>query len=178
MAGGNILFPVIETAPRHSYQSTIRYMEIITMLKQKIIIMALIVMASINTGSLLAHGITRTIEQGKSMVITAYYDDGEPISYASVKVFAPGKKDTEYQNGRTDKNGRFAFVPSESRDWLVRLDDGTGHGFEEQVSVDADMGGKASSPVLVKFGRKVIVFLLLAWGGVMTALYVRKKKSA
>ncbi len=148
------------------------------MLKQKIIIMALIVMASINTGSLLAHGITRTIEQGKSMVITAYYDDGEPISYASVKVFAPGNKETEYQNGRTDRNGRFAFVPSEAGRWLVRLDDGTGHGFEEQVSVDSAMGGKASSPVLVKFGQKVIVFLLLAWGGVMTWLYIRKRSAS
>ncbi|HOT46131.1 MAG TPA: hypothetical protein PLM53_17850 [Spirochaetota bacterium] len=127
--------------------------------------------------ALLAHGITRTIEEGKSMVVTAYYDDGKPISYASVKVFAPGKKETEYQNGRTDKNGRFAFVPSEAGDWLVRLDDGTGHGFEEHVKVDADMGGKASSPVLVKLGQKVIVFLLLAWGGVMTALYVRKAGS-
>ncbi len=129
-------------------------------------------------GGLLAHGITRTIEQGKSMVVTALYDDGEPISYASVKVFAPGKKDVEFQNGRTDKNGRFAFVPTEAGDWLVRLDDGTGHGFEEHVKVDADMGGKASSPVLVKLGQKVIVFLLLAWGGIMTALYVRKGKAA
>lgn len=148
------------------------------MLKRKYFTEVIIVLALINPGDLLAHGITRTIEQGKSMVVTALYDDGEPISYASVKVFAPGKGDVEYQNGRTDKNGRFAFVPSEAGDWMVRLDDGNGHGFEEQVSVDADMRGKASSPVLVKLGQKLIVFLLLAWGGVMTWLYVRKSRNA
>ncbi len=147
------------------------------MIMDRIRMAALIAVIMLVPITILAHGITRTIDQGKSMVVTALYDDGEPISYASVKVFAPGKGDVEYQNGRTDKNGRFAFVPSEAGDWLVRLDDGNGHGFEEHVKVDADMGGKASSPVLVKLGQKVIVFLLLAWGGVMTALYVRKGKA-
>jgi nickel transport protein len=127
--------------------------------------------------ALRAHGITRTIEQKNAMVVTALYDDGEPISYAAVKIYSPDGGTVEYQNGRTDKSGRFAFVPSEAGEWLVRLDDGTGHGFEEHVRVDADLRGKASSPVLVKFGQKVIVFLLLAWGGIMTALYVRKAKA-
>lgn len=83
----------------------------------------------------------------------------------------------EYQNGRTDAQGRFAFVPSAAGDWLIRLDDGTGHGFEEHVKVDMDLRGTSTSPVLVKFGQKVIIFLLLAWGGIMTALYARKRKA-
>lgn len=136
---------------------------------------ALIASIAFAQAALEAHGITRVVEQKNVMVITARYDDGEPISYASVKIYSPGGRDLEYQNGRTDKDGRFAFVPSEAGDWLVRLDDGAGHGFEEHVLVDADMRGKATSPVLVKLGQKVIVFLLLAWGGVMTALYVRKR---
>ncbi|MBN1498378.1 MAG: hypothetical protein JXA07_16520 [Spirochaetes bacterium] len=126
---------------------------------------------------LAAHGIVRTIEEGRAMVVTALYDDGEPISYAAVRIFAPGDRKVEFQNGRTDARGRFSFVPHGPGDWLVRLDDGGGHGFEEHVAVDADMRGKASSPALVKFGQKVIVLLLLSWGGVMTALYVRKAKA-
>ena len=138
---------------------------------------AFIIVIMLVPGVLLAHGITRTIEQGKAMLVTALYDDGEPISYATVKIYAPGDRIVEYQNGRTDAKGRFAFVPSAAGDWLVRLNDGMGHGFEEHVQVDSDMRGAASSPVLVKLGQKIIVFLLLSWGGIMTALYVRKGRS-
>ena len=137
---------------------------------------ALVVVGALLPCALLAHGITRSVESGKAMVVTALYDGGEPISYATVRVYAPGDRSVEFQNGRTDKNGRFAFIPSEKGEWLVRLDDGTGHAFEELVLVGADMRGAASSPLLVKLGQKVIIFLLLAWGGVMTALYVRKRK--
>jgi nickel transport protein len=138
---------------------------------------AFIIAITLVPGALRAHGITRTIVLGKGMIVTALYDDGEPISYASVKIFAPSGRSVEYQNGRTDAQGRFAFVPSAAGDWLVRLDDGSGHGFEEHVQVDSDLRGAASSPVLVKLGQKVIVLLLLSWGGIMTALYVWKGKS-
>ena len=140
----------------------------------QIVILAAIIV--LTPAMLWSHGIVRTIEQGKAMVITTLYDDGEPISYAAVKIFSPGDRKVEYQNGRTDKNGRFAFVPSEAGDWLVRLSDGMGHGFEEHVRVDADLRGTSSTPVLVKLGQKAIVILLLSWGGIMTALYMRKKK--
>lgn len=126
--------------------------------------------------SIFAHGITRTIEQGNGMVVTALYDDGKPISYATIKIYAPDNRTAEYQNGRTDAQGRFSFVPSAAGDWLVRLDDGMGHGFEEHVKVDTDLHGRSTSPVLIKLGQKIIVLLLLSWGGVMTVLYIRKKK--
>ena len=122
-----------------------------------------------------AHGITRKIEQTRAMLVTAHYDDGEAISFAAIKIFSPSNRSVEYQNGRTDKNGNFAFVPTEAGDWLIRLDDGMGHGFEEHIKIDPDMHGERSSPVLVKFGQKVIVLLLLSWGGIMTWMYLRKK---
>jgi nickel transport protein len=122
-----------------------------------------------------AHGITRTIEQGNGMIVTALYDDGKPISYALIKIYPPGSRTVEYQNGRTDVQGRFSFIPSAPGDWLVRLDDGMGHGFEELVKVDAKLHGTSTSPVMIKLGQKIIVFLLLSWGGVMTVLYMRKR---
>lgn len=139
-------------------------------------LLAAAVVISMAPAQIFAHGITRAVEEGRGIVVTALYDDGEPISYALIKVYGPEDRKVEYQNGRTDAQGRFVFVPSAPGDWLVRLDDGTGHGFDEHVRVDADLRGTASSPVLVKFMQKVIVLLLLSWGGIMTALYVRKRK--
>ena len=124
-----------------------------------------------------AHGVTRTVKEGKAMILTALYDTGEPISYALVKIYSPGKLNIEYQNGRTDAQGSFAFQPSSAGDWLVRLDDGMGHGFEEHVRVDSSMHGVNYTPLLIKLGQKVIILLLLAWGSIMTWLFFRKTRS-
>lgn len=127
---------------------------------------------------LFPHGITRTVEYRNAIVVTALYDTGEPISYASTKIFSPQGSNVEYQNGRTDALGRFAFVPSMRGEWLIRIDDGTGHGFEERVRVDEQLRGTAHSPVLVKIGQKIIVLLLLVWGSTMTFLYAKKPQRA
>jgi len=58
-------------------------------------IMALAALIALLPVSIFAHGITRTIEQGKAMQVTALYDGGEPISYAAVKIYSPGERTVE-----------------------------------------------------------------------------------
>ena len=81
-----------------------------------------------------AHGVSGKIDAG-GIVVTAVYDSGESMSYAKVKISAPGAKIT-FQSGRTDRNGRFSFFPDTPGDWKVVVDDEMGHLLELNVPVD------------------------------------------
>jgi len=91
-----------------------------------------------------AHGVRGRVSSVKTMVIEAEYDDGEPMSYAKVKISAPGAKLT-FQPGRTDRNGRFCFFPDVQGEWKVAVSDEMGHRLEVNVPVDEAMKLKTDS---------------------------------
>jgi nickel transport protein len=70
------------------------------------------------------------------VVITAEFDDGEPASYAQVKIYSPDGGQIEYQNGRTDKNGCFAFLPDRPGEWNITIVDGMGHRIQTEFVAD------------------------------------------
>jgi len=84
-----------------------------------------------------AHGTDyRVIEEAPMVAAEFSYSDREPMRYAEVLVFSPENKDVEYQNGRTDRNGRFAFCPEMPGKWLIKVKDGMGHAVRAEVPVD------------------------------------------
>lgn len=83
---------------------------------------------------LFAHGVKGAVKEG-GLVVTAQYDTGEAMSYARVKISAPGPKFT-FQSGRTDRNGRFCFFPDTPGDWKVIVDDEMGHRLQVMVPVN------------------------------------------
>ena len=89
---------------------------------------------------LCAHGVRGKVAAG-GMAVCAQYDTGEPMSYAMVKISAPGAK-LPFQSGRTDKNGRFCFFPDTPGEWKVVVDDEIGHRLEVKVPVDETMNLK------------------------------------
>lgn len=62
-----------------------------------------------------------------SIVATCTYSGGQPVSGAEVKIFSPADSEKEFQAGRTDANGVFAFVPDTAGEWRFIVDDGMGH---------------------------------------------------
>lgn len=97
--------------------------------------------------SVLAHGVRYDIESKRTVCVRVAYDDGEPMSYARTKVFGPENAKTEHQNGRTDKNGRFAFVPDTAGAWMVDVGDGMGHAIQAEIDiVGGDDPVKNSAP--------------------------------
>ena len=81
-----------------------------------------------------AHGTGhRFLTNAKAIVVEAYYSSNEPMSYAETRVFSPEDQQTEYQNGRTDRNGRFAFYPDTIGLWRIEINDGMGHRIEASV---------------------------------------------
>ena len=97
------------------------------------------------------------------------------MSYAQTMIFSPQDQKTEYQNGRTDRKGRFAFYPDIVGKWRIEVSDGMGH--KVQAEVNGGLGKPDQTPVQKSesaglnkiskafFGVSVILFLtsLLIW---------------
>ncbi|MFO7965491.1 MAG: hypothetical protein R6U50_16320, partial [Desulfobacterales bacterium] len=58
-----------------------------------------------------------------------------PMAFAEVLVFSPKNDKIEHQNGRTDQNGRFAFLADIPGKWQVKVNDGMGHAVHATVTV-------------------------------------------
>jgi len=107
-------------------------------------------------GLLHAHGMVWEIAPRESVAILATYDDGEAMAYAAVKIYAPGESRIEHQNGRTDKNGNFAFMPDTPGPWRIIVDGGMGHVINATFDVDDALtvagGTVVSNPVSRRHG--------------------------
>jgi nickel transport protein len=90
----------------------------------------LIILFLFLTCDVFAHGVEGEIKYLQDVVlVTAAYDSGEPMSYAKVEIYAPDSN-IKFQLGRTDRNGRFAFVPDVSGVWQIVVSDNLGHRLE------------------------------------------------
>jgi hypothetical protein len=85
------------------------------------------------------------------------------MAYASVKVFAPDEHKIEYQNGRTDRAGVFSFCPDKSGEWLVVVDDGSGHGFQKKIEVD-NVPDVMTAPAGPGAAQKILMVVCVLWG--------------
>ncbi len=103
------------------------------------LILSLLFLLALGPRSAAAHGTDHRILNSESAIAVEFvYSDNEPIRYAEVLVFSPENDEIEYQNGRTDMNGRFVFYPDQPGIWHIQANDGTGH--LEKVSVDVKGG--------------------------------------
>ena len=92
------------------------------------------------------HGTDYRLRDSDAAVVVEFiYSDGKPIPYAETLVFSPEADEIEHQNGRTDKNGRFAFYPDSEGEWRIAVDDGTGH--LERVTIEVTSGETANAKV-------------------------------
>ncbi|OQX27537.1 MAG: hypothetical protein BWK80_04835 [Desulfobacteraceae bacterium IS3] len=90
-----------------------------------------------------AHGTgCRILRTDKTIAAEFYYSDGEPMSYAGVLVFSPQDSKTEYQNGRSDRKGRFAFYPDTPGIWRIEANDGMGHKAQTSLEVSYVKAGE------------------------------------
>ncbi len=126
-----------------------------------------------------AHGVKGKVESG-GIVVIAEYDTGDPMSYARVKISAPGAK-LIFQSGRTDRNGRFCFFPDTKGEWKVAVDDEIGHRLEVPVSVNEAMKlktdqqpGKSAGNFLSKYERAIMGICIIF--GIFGVLFLWKGK--
>lgn len=74
-------------------------------------------------------------QQGEAILARFAYSDDRATEFAAVRVIGADGK--EFQNGRTDARGRFAFVPDAPGTWRIIVADGMGHKVDHPVEVVA-----------------------------------------
>lgn len=83
-----------------------------------------------------AHGVSYTLTEPEQVIsFEGRFSSGDPIAYGEVFVYSPQDAKIEYQNGRTDRRGRFSFVPDEPGKWHVVVNAGLGHRLAFDVDV-------------------------------------------
>ena len=111
-------------------------------------------------------------------VLRFAYTAGQAMDGAAVRVLEPGTERL-YQVGRTDRDGRFAFVPDQPGEWIVEADDGQGHKLRATVGVGVatatDQPDTVSVPPALLLGALIASLLLNA--GLLSALLARKKRA-
>ncbi len=114
------------------------------------IVLAFLLCLLLQAGQVYGHGVHYSLAEAQAVSVVFGYAGGEPMSYAEVLVFGPDSPpDLEFQNGRTDSRGMFAFIPDKPGTWRIAASDGTGHRAEFSIPVAESLlpnEGDAPSP--------------------------------
>jgi hypothetical protein len=122
------------------------------------------------------HGIVAEQVEG-GVGVRAVYDDGAPVAFGEVRVFAPGDQDKPVLEGATYRGGCFLFRPDTGGTWRIVIDDGMGHA----VSRDLPVGTATAVPArgaerMPKFWA-AITGLALLFGASGWLSYLRARKA-
>lgn len=101
------------------------------------------------------------------VTITARYETGDPISNASITVYAPDNPQVAIETGSADQNGIYTFEidPAQTGTWSISVRDNDGHG--EIVNIPyggTSASGTTAIPPAVRYG--VMAFVILGLGAV------------
>ena len=122
-----------------------------------------------------AHDVVHEISKTGAVVVTVGYDTGEAMRYAAVTIFSPRDDTVEFQNGRTDANGSFAFVPDMPGEWKIIVNDGIGHGLVTTFLVDASMNVEIKQGKFARLKKLMAgIGMLLGVTGLISYLRARK----
>jgi len=129
----------------------------------------------LSAGTARAHDLQYTTSSGQAVVIRLFYVDDTPFSFEGYEITRAG--DTlPYQVGRTDGQGRIAFLPDRAGTWRIKAISEDGHGLDFTLATNAAARIESSDkPVYERYGRVVVgVALILGLFGFMS-LYTRRK---
>lgn len=125
----------------------------------------------------LAHELRQEVSQAQAVVIRLTYGDNAPFAFEAYEIYPEGGK-LPAQVGRTDAQGRVAFLPPQAGRWRVKTWSEDGHGLEFTLETGAGTTPAAvDRPLYERHGRIVAgVALILGLFGLIN-LYLRRKKS-
>ncbi len=82
-----------------------------------------------------AHGVGYRLSGRTPVSLEFFYSTGETMAYTAAKVYSPTDDRIEFQSGRTDAAGCFAFTPDSDGIWRVVVQDEEGHRVEAKIPV-------------------------------------------
>ena len=149
----------------------------------------------------LAHSTSVNYQITEAIAIEATFDNGKPMVNAQVVVYAPDNPSIPWQQGLTDKQGKFTFVPdfNNQGNWSVKVRS-AGHGkiidipiqssaevqdIQTQTKMSSSVAetAEAFSPNQAKLeqnkalslSQKLVMAAMGGWGFVGTALFFSRK---
>ena len=124
-----------------------------------------------------AHDLQYTVSGGQAVVVKLFYVDNTPFTFEGYEIYREGAK-LPYQVGRTDGQGRIAFLPDRAATWRIKAISEDGHGLDFKLATDAAATvTDTEKPFIERYGRVAVgVALILGLFGVLN-LFLRKKKA-
>lgn len=128
------------------------------------------------TGPALAHDLQYTVSNGEAVVVRLL-EDNTPFTFEGYEVYREDEK-LPYQTGRTDSQGRIAFLPDRAGKWRIRTFSEDGHGMDFSLSTDAAARIESSDQPFYERHARIIVGIgvILGLFGFLS-LYARKNKT-
>jgi nickel transport protein len=125
-----------------------------------------------------AHDLQYTVSGGQAVVVKLFYVDDTPFTFEGYEIYREGDK-LPYQVGRTDGQGRIAFLPDRAATWRIKAISEDGHGLDFKLATDAAAAVTgADKPFIERHGRVAMgVALILGLFGILS-LFVKRKKAA
>lgn len=125
-----------------------------------------------------AHDLQYATSSGQAVVIRMFYTDNSPFSFESYEIYRDGEK-LPCQVGRTDNQGRIAFLPDRAASWRVKAFSEDGHGLDFKVVTNAASSVTGTDkPPHERYGRIVIgVAVILGLFGFLN-LYLKRKHTS
>jgi nickel transport protein len=124
-----------------------------------------------------AHDLQYTVVGGQAVVIKLFYADNTPFTFEGYEIYREGEK-LPYQVGRTDKQGRIAFLPDAAGQWQIKAISEDGHGLDFKLTTDAAAVLSGSEkPLFERYSRIFIgVAFILGLFGALN-LYLKRKRA-
>lgn len=128
------------------------------------------------SAAVLAHDLHFTVGGNQAVVVRLHYVDNTPFNFEAYEVYCQDEEHP-YQTGRTDRQGRIAFLPDRAGAWRIKVYSEDGHGLDFRVTTDAAARvATADKPAYERYGRIVAgVGLILGLFGAL-ALYLARKR--
>ncbi|MEA3306446.1 MAG: hypothetical protein U9Q34_01515 [Elusimicrobiota bacterium] len=119
------------------------------------VLLACLLLFGFSNDKLCAHGIEASPVIGGSGY-KIKYADGEPMAFAEVKVYSPEDEKTVFQEGFSDNNGVFIFVPDTDGQWRIEFNDGMGHGAVKKIDIKGLKSGLSKNASHIPLYIKLI----------------------
>ena len=125
-----------------------------------------------------AHDLQYSVGGGQAVVIRLFYVDNSPFTFEGYEIYRDGEK-LPYQVGRTDSQGRIAFLPDRAATWHIKAISEDGHGLDFKLDTDAAavLVG-TEKPLFERYSRLFIgiAFIVGLFG--LLSLYLKRKKAS
>lgn len=123
------------------------------------------------------HDLHYSVSQGQAVVVRLFYADATAFSFEGYEIYPAGGQ-LPVQVGRTDAQGRIAFLPDRAGRWRIKTYAEDGHGLDFTLTTDAAARvADSEKPIYERYGRILTgVALILGLFGLID-LYVKRKRS-